>query len=806
MSDFRRLSAVVLLTAVLGAPLAARTNKGDKLMAIGNQYEARKEYEAALEQYELAMSEDPADPAYQMAARRVRFQASQAHVDLGHKLVKRGDLTQALIEFQKAYALDPSSSIAEQEIRRTQGLIAQKKKDEQAGIKNKVELTPSEQAKKETEAKLDSMLPVPELRPLNPQPLNLKMNNQPAKVLYETVGKLAGVNVLFDSEFTAGKNQSIELSNSTLEQALDYLGVVTKTFWKALSPNTIFVTNDNTTKRRDYEEQVMKVFYLTNVNTAQELQEIVTAVRSVADIQRLFVYNAQMAIVARGEADKIALAEKIIHDLDKPKPEVVVDVLVMETKITNERDLAAAIAPNGINSPIAYTGGQTTTGTATPPTGDGSTISGGSTPAASTGAIALNQIAHLSTGDFSVVLPGGLLQAVMSNSNTRILQSPQVRSIDGQKATLKIGDRVPTATGSFQPGIGGVGINPLVNTQFTYIDVGVNVDITPKIHPDGEVDLHIEADISNVSSHVNLGGIDQPVIGQRKIVHDIRMKEGETNLLGGLMQVQETTTTSGVPGLSSIPVIRRLFTSETVTKDRSELMIALIPHIVRKPEYSRENLRGIAVGNSTVVKLNYGPETAPATPAAPAAPQTPAPGAPPAAAAPAVPQPGAPAPGMPPVPSVVPGAPAAVPQAPAAPQAPVGIAFTPAQVQTKPNATFSVSLTVQNAQDLFAAPMAIKWDPAVLRLNDVVKGSLLATDGKQVLFTKNILNDTGTATVNLSRTPGSGGVNGSGTLVTLTFQALKPGTTAVAIPQFTLRNSQSQPIQTATPQAIVMVK
>ena len=162
------------------------------------------------------------------------------------------------------------------------------------------------------------------------------MNNQPPRVLFETVGKLAGINVLFDPEYTPGKNQSIELTNATLEEALDYLAVMTKSFWKPLSANTIFVTKDNATKRRDYEEQVVKVFYLTNVNTPQELQEIVTAIRSVADIQRLFVYNSQNAIIVRGEADQIALAEKIIADLDKPKSEVVVDVIVMETSTAHD--------------------------------------------------------------------------------------------------------------------------------------------------------------------------------------------------------------------------------------------------------------------------------------------------------------------------------------------------------------------------------------------------------------------------------------------------------------------------------------
>src|SRR5262249_11756569 len=360
MPFFNRLTAVVVTAVMIGplAPVEARTRKGDKYSAQGRALEAKKDWDGALENYEKALSEDPSEIVYQMPVQKMRFQAAQSHIDKGLKVRAAGLLGEALLEFQKAYAINPGSAAAEQEIRRTQEMIQrERRRVEQTGKEAppaEQALTPVQEAKKEVQEKIASMLPVPELRPLNPQPINLKMNNQPPRVLFETVCKLAGINLLFDPEYTAGKNQSIEFNNSTLEEALDYLGVVTKSFWKALSPNTIFVTNDNVTKRRDYEEQVTKVFYLSNVNTPQELQEIVTAVRSVADIQRLFVYNAQNAIIARGEADRIALAEKIISDLDKPKAEVVVDILVMEASTTLTRKITAALAPTGLNVPVSF--------------------------------------------------------------------------------------------------------------------------------------------------------------------------------------------------------------------------------------------------------------------------------------------------------------------------------------------------------------------------------------------------------------------------------------------------------------------
>jgi len=370
-----------------------------------------------------------------------------------------------------------------------------------------------------------------------------------------------------------------------------------------------------------------------------------------------------------------------------------------------------------------------------------------------------------------------------------------------------------------------VGINPLVNTQFTFLDVGVNVDIVPKVHGPNEVSLHVEVDISNVKERINLGGIESPVVGQSKIINDVRLKQGEVNLLGGLMQVQETKSVTGVPGLSSIPVLRRLFTSESVTKDYSELVIALIPHIVRTPEISEVNLRGVSAGNSTTVKLTYAqpkPPEAP-QPAAPVpgtavapAPQPAVPAQSPNVAAPGQPVPVIPGVNAPPVnlpvspgapPLGIPTAPPAKPEGQPAPAVPSNarVMFAPAQASAQLNGTLTVNLTAENVADLASTPMQIRFDPKILRLNDVVRGDLLASDGQQVAFSKNVLNDSGEATINVSRFPTTGGVSGSGSLVTLVFQAVGKGDTVVTA-QLSLRNSQSQPILTVAPQLAASVK
>ena len=328
------------------------------------------------------------------------------------------------------------------------------------------------------------------------------------------------------------------LSNATADQAFDYLAMLTHTFWKPISPNTIFVAEDNVTKRRDYEDEVVKVFYVTNATSVQEFQEIATAIRTVAEIRRVFTYNAQKAMIVRDTVDKVALAEKLVHDLDKPKSEVVVDVIVMQANSERTRDLAATIASAGtagLNVPINFApagnhrlprprdrhGNDATTTTTT-----GNTVTLAQLGASFDLGFLDHAAGRAAAGDAERQPDEGAEQA----AGARLRR---------QKVTLKIGSRIPYATGSFQIHGGGTvaGVSPLVSTQFNYADVGVNVDMTPQVHSTDEVTLHIEVTVSSVQQYVNIGGISQPVIQQSTNVADIRLREGEVNILGGLEPV-----------------------------------------------------------------------------------------------------------------------------------------------------------------------------------------------------------------------------------------------------------------------------
>ncbi len=793
---FNKLRAVasfcLLLSLLAVGSLQANNRKADKLYKMGVEAEARKEYDRALQYYQQALDIDPKETSYELATRRVRFEAGQAHVEAGKKLLKADDLEKALAEFQKAFATDPGSMIALQDMQQTKELLEQKQK----GLippGGKV-MTSAEKAQKESLEMIQSLLPVPELKPVTNQISLLKMNNQPPKVLYETVGKLAGINVLFDPTMQPGKNANLDLNNVTLQEALDYIALLTKTYWKPVSANAIFVTEDNVTKRRDYEDEVVKVFYLKNPTSTQEFNEMVTAVRSVTDVRRMFQFNGENAVVVRDTVDKVALVEKLLHDLDKPKAEVVVDVIVMDVASDVSHQIGAGLVSNGTNGlavPFAFsptnpitssttgangtggTGGTSTAGTTTGATG---------TTAASSTFVALSQLGHLGTSDFSTSLPGAMLQAVMSDSRTKIQESPEVRVSDGQKVELKIGEKYPYATGSFQPGVGTVGVSPLVSTQFQFVDIGVNVTITPHVHGDDEVTLHVAVDISNIANTLNLGGLSQPVIGQKKNEADIRLKDGEVSLLGGLMSDQDTSVIGGIPGLVNIPILGKyLFGNTSKDKQKEQLMIALIPHIVRKPDITGLDMRGIAAGTDAEVKLNFGPRVVES-----AAPPAPAPGATTPAA---------------------PGAPATTtPVTPAVPGGAAALTFNPAKVEARLSSQVAIAIQAQNMTDLASAPVKVRWDPKVLRLEMISPGALLTQDGKIVAPSLDIRNDTGDASIEVNRVAGSSGVSGTGPLFQLTFTAVGKGTTTVSVTEAPLKNSAKQPIAVQPPSVSVTVQ
>ncbi len=659
--------------------------------------EARQNYEQAYDFFKQAYDQKPQDVSYRSAYERLRFLAGASHVHRGQLLREAGRLEEALAEFQKAAEIDPASAIAKQEIQVTKQMMqAAQAPGPSATVREPSVL----------ERRLQQASGPVELGAIPNVPINLKITED-SKVIYETIGKLAGINVLFDPDYTSRRIKA-ELNSVSLEEALEIVALESKTFWRPVTPNTIFVAADNPAKRKDLEQSVIKTFYLSNLSQPTELQDVVNALRQILEISRIQPLPSEGAIVVRGTPDQVALAQKLVSDLDKSKPEVVVDVAVMQISRDKKRTLGVSpptsmtvqLQPN-VNTTTATT---TTNGTTTTnPTNTGSTSGNGS--------INLNSLANLNATDFQVTITPATITALFSDSNTKLIQNPQIRAVDGQKASLKIGDRVPVATGSFQPGIGGVGINPLVNTQFQYLDVGVNVDVTPRVHANGDVTLKVAMDISSVTGNSNIGGISQPIIGQRKIEHEVRLREGEANLMGGMLEELESKSLTGIPGLAQIPLLKYLFGQTATEHSETETVFVLIPHIVRRQVLSTLNEEAIDVGTASAIGLHRTSHTAPAA-------QTPGPAS--GAGSVAVPQP-------PPVSS-----------APATPQlterggAQASFAFDPPSMTQPVGSTFTVNVLLNGAQNVYSVPLQLSYDPKLLQVANVSNGNLLSQDGQAV--------------------------------------------------------------------------
>ncbi len=789
-----RITAAILALLLLTVALKAENTSPASLYKQGEDLEARQDYEAAYKAYQEARRKKPKDVKYQAAAMRMRFLAGAARVHRGQQLREAGKLEEALAEFQKAAAIDPSSFVASQEVQRTETMMQAAK----SATANNGGAPPSFIQRRLARAATEPV----ELAPISNQPIVLKMTED-SKLIYETIGNLAGINVLFDPDFTS-KRIHIELNGVSLAQALRFTALESKTFWRTVTPNTIFVAADMPAKRKDLEESVVKTFYLANLSQASALTTVVTALRSLLDISRITPIPELNAIIVRATPDQIALADKIINDLDKGRAEVVVDVQVVQVTRDKIRDIGINLPTSVTVYPTSNVLSATTTTSALSST---STTTSTGTPA---GTI---NFGHVGGTTFALNIPSATANFLLSNGNTRVIQNPQIRAADGQKATLKIGDRVPVATGSFQAGVAATGVSPLVNTQFQYLDVGVNVDITPFIHADRSVTLKISMDVSSVTGSVNIGGISQPVIGQRRIDHEIRLKEGEVNMMGGILEDSDIRSASGLPGLSNLPFFKYFFSDQHSEKHQNEIVFLVTPHVVRTPEMSASNLAPLLVGTGNTIELqplDAAPAAAVVQPAgAPSVTPTAAPSALAKQTAPQVPPASQATRGAAPSVSEKAQAQAAIrPTASAisATSGPVQLSFNPPQSTITVGQTFTVEVMVSNAQKLFSAPIQLLYDPAKLQVKNVSNSGFLAQGEQVVALAQHDDPTTGALRITAMRPPNSGGSSGSGSLVAVTFVAKAEGRTTVSVARAGLRDADQHPVATSGTPAFVEIK
>ena len=782
---------------VLGSqPLSARSDSAHSLFIQGQKAEARDDFDAALGFYQKAYAKSPQDLRMRTAYYRLRQTASSSHVTAGRKKLEQGDQTGALADFMQAAEIDPGNEAAVQQI------SALRANQPTPVVRSETSLSaPAAEAMEEAEAPA-------ELKPVSNEPLTLHMGGEDTKTIYQAIGRAAGINVLFDPDYT-GKRIQVDLNNVNLMDALRIVGTLSNTFWRPVTENTIFVAANTRAKRTELDEQAVQTFYLSNAWQQNDLNDVQTALRNVLPNSKVYGVPSQNAIVMRATPDELMLAQKVINDLDKARPEVVVDIAVMEVNRDKMRNIGLSW-PGSIS--FALQPPQSTTSSTSSTCTTGTTCSSSST----TG-LTLDNLANLNATNFAITVSSATANLLLSDSDTKILQNPRIRSTDQQKATMKIGSRIPVATGSFQSGAATAITSSLVNTQFQYQDVGVQIEMTPTVHFDHDVTLKLHIEVTSQSGSVSISGVTEPIISQRTDEQVIRLREGEASILGGILEKQDLVSSSGIPGLGELPLLKYIFGSRSHEVIDDEIVFLLIPHVVRGQDITPLNLRTIDTGAGTAIELRRisATETKPVQPRPTAAPVNPP-------ARPPRPQIGSVGPitGQ----TAEAAAPSALAQLrqsnepsldpaiarPLAPPAPAGgvpprLSLVPPVGPQAVGATFQVPVALSGANDIASVPLQIQYDPGKLKLINVDSGDLLGKDGQAVALVHRD-DGPGMITIAASRPPGVAGVSGAGNVCTLTFQAAVAGESDLVITRPGALDSAQRMVAATAINAHIIVK
>ena len=781
-----RIAAAFLLALAALAAVPLHAQSANALFKRGENAEAREDYDGAFDLYQKAQAKAPKDLAIRTALARVRVTASAVHMTKGRKLILAGDEQGALVELLHAAEIDPGNEAAQQDIAKL------RLKHGEAARPGSETSLPQESG---TSEELDTMSAPVELKPISNEPLTLHYTED-SKVVYQAIGKAAGINVLFDPDYTSKRIQ-VDLTNMNLLDALRIVGTLSGTFWRPVTENTIFVAQNSRAKRGELDEQAIQTFYLSNAWQQNDLNDVQTALRNVLGANlKVYAVQSQNAIVVRGTPDELLLCQKLVNDLDKARAEVVVDIAVLEVSKNWERTLgiewpsSIGVALNPPTSTSTASSTSSTTGTTTTPTSN----------------LTLYNLAHLKATDFAVTIGSATANLLLTDSNTKILQNPRIRATDAQKATMKIGERIPIATGSYQTGAATAVVSSLVNTQFQYQDVGVNIEMTPTVHYDRDVTLKIKIEVTSQSGSVTISGVTEPILSQRVVDQVIRLREGEATVLGGIQDKQEMVSWNGIPGLSSIPILKYLFGSKDHTISDDELVFLVVPHVVRSQTLDQVNLRTIDTGpGNQTIELRHTPAAGdPAPVATPPAGAQSSPANTPMSANPS----NSPDHTAPPASSfgvvqgqsAVSAAPAALAQMSASADAngqtaakaaalpatspatggTVSLMFNAPSQPVAAGSTFQVPIVLLGATDIASVPLQIQYDPAILSLVNVNPGDLLSRDGQAVALVHRD-DGPGNITINAARPPGSKGVSGAGVVCVLSFQARVAGQSSLAM-------------------------
>jgi general secretion pathway protein D len=666
----------------------------------GAEAEVNKKWDEAISLYEKALLENPNEYSYRLALARVKFSASLYHYQEARKLIAAGKKEEGLKEYEKALSYDPTNSAVIAEMRR----IAQGPPEKEVPKEEKLEYPVKLKASGEK--------------------IELKFTQASLQSIFQALGKHAGINILFDEQFK-DVPISIDLYGKTFDQAVSYLCLASKNFSRVIDDKTIIIVPDTPPKRIQYEQNAIKVFYLSNINAQDIFAALTQMLRTQYRAPNIFVDKNLNTITVRDTPANIELAGELIKKWDKPKGEVVIDLEVMEVSRTKLRQIGVDLDQALVGLRYAGPGGTEDEGWYN-----------------------LGEVDLGKGTSYQISLPTALVKFLESDVDTKVLAQPRLRGVGDEEIKTMVGQQIPIPQTTFSPiAAGGVSQQPIVSYQ--YQNVGLEITVKPKIHIEKEITLEIDLKITSLAGS---GYADIPVIATREVKNMIRLRDGETNLLAGLLRDEERKTVRGIAGLKSIPIIGSLFGATDQTIDKSELVMTITPYIIRGTPHTTEDDRPVWVGLEGLSPSGRG-EQVPGDPGY---------------------EPGE----IPESETVVSG------REPAEEEGRSGenqISLDPANFEVPQGREFRISVNVRTQQELSSLSLNLSFNPQVVRLKDVVEGGLTRQLGENVPFLKNIDNSGGSCTIGFSSPQLTRGFKGGGSLALLVFEAAAQGETRIAV-------------------------
>jgi general secretion pathway protein D len=789
-----RAVAIVMLAVIVSGCAAGRAFRR------GQEASRNGDWDKAVAEYTKAVQENPDRTEYKIQLERAMQTAAQEHISRARELEEKDMLDAALMEYRRANELDSSNRLA-----------AAKATELEQKIRDRIEAT---RPKPRIDTLRDEARAMGQpLIDLTTQLPSLRFNNASLRDILNFIATQSGINITYDQGYR-DRAYSINLEDVTVEQALQQIMIANQLFYKVLNPKTILVIEDNAQNHAKYDDLVLRVFYISHADVA-EISQIVNSMMRISTMAvqpQVLPNKTANTLTVRATAPVVEIIEKLIRANDRPRAEVVIDVQILEVNRQRVKRL-------GLNLSEYALGGTFSPEVAPPNTS-------GTFPGANPPPFNLNTISQgVSTADFYLTVPTAVLRFLETDSQTKLIAKPQLRGAEGAKLTLNLGDDIPVVQTVFGAAVAG-GFASIPQSSFTYRTVGIIVEMTPRVTYDGDIRLEMSVESSALGPSISVAGQDVPSFSSRKVTTTLRLREGESNLLAGLLRDDQRKILTGFPGLMKVPILRSLFgqTNDEVTQ--SDIVMLLTPRVIRTHELTAADLAPIYIGTQSNVGLGGPPPliappadvppagAPPATPdvptvagrpgeqlppvAAPAGAQSPNPALPPGAVSrPGIQPPTPPAGAVPPPAGTTPPAgtgipPVTPPRDPATPiPAEPGVpgTATPAQVIiTPPTNEFRVAggpyltpISINNASRLSTMSLTVTYNPAVLRVRNVQEGTFMRTGSATVSFTPKIDAAAGRVDITVARTGDAIGVSGNGLIGSLVFDAVAPGTSMIQV-------------------------